>query len=143
MGTDKNILYKQLQKYFADKPVKKVFVFGSFARNEQKDSSDIDLIISLSHPVGLFTLGNYVADLEDITKRKIDIATQNSITPDFLALIQKDLKEVYAAWRQQGYMLKVKDVLQAITLIQSFVANENLPGLKEQMENIFSSFENN
>ena len=97
MSTDKNIVYKQLQKYFADKPVKKVFVFGSFARNEDKDGSDIDLIISLSHPVGLFTLGNYVADLEDITKRKIDIATQNSITPEFLALIQKDLKEVYAA----------------------------------------------
>lgn len=97
MGSDKNIIYKQLQKYFADKPVKKVFVFGSFARNEDQDSSDIDLIISLSHPVGLFALGNYVADLEDITKRKIDIATQNSITPEFLALIQKDLKEVYAA----------------------------------------------
>ena len=86
-----------MQKYFADKPVKKVFVFGSFARNEDKDTSDIDLIISLSHPVGLFALGNYVADLEEITNRKIDIATQNSITPEFLAIIQKDLKEVYAA----------------------------------------------
>ena len=97
MGTDRNIIYKQLQKYFADKPVKKIFVFGSFARNEDKDTSDIDLIISLSHPVGLFALGNYVADLEEITNRKIDIATQNSITPEFLAIIQKDLKEVYAA----------------------------------------------
>lgn len=97
MVTDKNIIYKQIQKYFADKPVKKVFVFGSFARNDEKDTSDIDLIISLLHPVGLFALGKYVADLEDITKRKIDIATQNSITPEFLSLIQKDLKEVYAA----------------------------------------------
>ena len=97
MGTDKNILYKQLQNYFADKPVKKVFVFGSFARNEDRDSSDIDIIITPSHPLGLFTLGNYIADLEDITKRKIDIATQNSITPEFFTLIQKDLKEVYAA----------------------------------------------
>jgi uncharacterized protein len=97
MASDKNIIYKQLQNYFADKPVKKVFVFGSYARNEEKDASDIDLIISLSHPVGLFVLGNYVADLEDITKRKIDIATQNSLTPEFLAVIQKDLKEVYAA----------------------------------------------
>ena len=97
MATDKNIIYRQLQNYFADKPVTKVFVFGSFARNEDKDTSDIDLIISLSHPVGLFALGNFVADLEDITKRKIDIATHNSLTPDFLALIQNDLKEVYAA----------------------------------------------
>ncbi|MEQ1678442.1 MAG: nucleotidyltransferase domain-containing protein [Chitinophagaceae bacterium] len=97
MGTDKNIIYKQLQNYFADKPVKRVFVFGSFARNEEKDSSDIDLIISPSHPVGLFALGKYISDLEEITNRKVDIATQNSITPEFLALIQKDLKQVYAA----------------------------------------------
>lgn len=97
MTTDKNILFAQIQKYFADKPVKKVFVFGSFSRNEDNSSSDIDLIIHPAHPVGLFALGKYVADLEEITKRKIDIATQNSITPDFLTLIQKDLKEVYAA----------------------------------------------
>ena len=97
MMADKNALFNQLKNYFTDKPVKKVFVFGSFARNEDKDSSDIDLIISLSHPVGLFTLGKYVADLEEITNRKIDIATQGSITPEFLSLIQNDLKEVYAA----------------------------------------------
>lgn len=97
MATNKNIVFNQLRQYFADKPVKKVFVFGSFARNDELDSSDIDLIISPSHPVGLFALGKYIADLEDITKRKIDITTQNSITPEFLNLIQKDLKEVYAA----------------------------------------------
>jgi hypothetical protein len=97
MATDKNIMYAQIQKYFTDKPVKKVFVFGSFSRNDDNGSSDIDLIIHPSHPVGLFALGKYVAELEAITKRKIDLATQNSITPEFLALIQKDLKEVYAA----------------------------------------------
>ena len=97
MATDKQIVYEQIQKYFTDKPVKKVYVFGSFARNHQDKSSDIDLIIHPSHPVGLFALGKYIADLEKITKRKIDLATQNSISPDFLALIQKDLKEVYAA----------------------------------------------
>ena len=97
MTTDKNILFAQIQKYFADKPVKKVYVFGSFALNDDKGSSDIDIIIHPSHPVGLFALGKYVADLEAITKRKVDLATQNSITPEFLALIQKDLKEVYAA----------------------------------------------
>jgi len=97
MEMDKNIVYAQIQKYFADKPVSKVFVFVSFARSDDRGSSDIDLIIHPSHPVGLFALGKYVADLEEISKRKIDLATQNSNTPEFLALIQKDLKQVYAA----------------------------------------------
>ena len=97
MVTDKNIVLAQIQKYFADKPVSKVFVFGSFARDDDKSYSDIDLIIHPSYPVGLFALGKYISDLEEITNKKIDLATQNSVTPEFLALIQKDLKEVYAA----------------------------------------------
>jgi uncharacterized protein len=97
MAADRNIIYKQLQTYFADKPVKTVFVFGSFARNEDNNFSDIDLIINPSHPVGLFALGKYVADLEEITHYKIDIATENSITPEFMSIIKSDLKLVYAA----------------------------------------------
>ena len=94
---NKEQTYAAIKKYFTDKPVKKVFVFGSFVRDEASVSSDIDLIIVPEHPVGLFTLGKYIADLEEITKRKIDLATQNSITPEFHKLIQNDLTEVYAA----------------------------------------------
>ena len=84
-------------KYFKDKPVKKVFVFGSFARREMNPASDIDLIIIPDHPLGLLTLGKYISDLEEITKRKIDLATKNSITSEFQKLIENDLTEVYAA----------------------------------------------
>ena len=97
MNSENDHVYELIKKYFAGKPVKKVFVFGSFSRNEEHQISDIDLIILPSHPVGLIALGKYIADLEDITSRKIDLATQNSLTPEFLSLIQKDLREVYAA----------------------------------------------
>ncbi len=97
MATEKNKIYEQIQQYFADKPVKKVFVFGSFSKGNENESSDIDLIINPAHPVGLFALGKYISDLERITKRKIDLATQNSITPEFYSIIQNELKEVYAA----------------------------------------------
>jgi uncharacterized protein len=94
---NKQETYEAVRNYFEDKPVSKVFAFGSFSRNEANLSSDIDLIIVPEHPVGLFTLGKYIADLEEITKRKIDLATLNSITPEFKKLIQNDLTEVYAA----------------------------------------------
>lgn len=38
--------YQVIKRYFSDKPVKKVQVFGSFARNEANEKSDIDLIIT-------------------------------------------------------------------------------------------------
>lgn len=87
----------KIREYFTDKPVTKVMVFGSYARHEGKEKSDIDLIIQPSRPVGLFVLGQYIADLEDILHRRVDLATENSITPEFLKLIQNDLQVVYAA----------------------------------------------
>jgi predicted nucleotidyltransferase len=37
-----------LQKYFSDKPVKKVYLFGSYARNTVvKGASDIDILLEL------------------------------------------------------------------------------------------------
>ena len=79
-----------------DKPVKRVAVFGSFARNDGNENADIDLLINTDMPLGLFTLGRYISDLEDITRRKIDLATEGSLTPDFYNKISNDIIIVYA-----------------------------------------------
>jgi len=36
-----------VQEYFKDKPVNKVFLFGSYARGDAKEDSDVDLIIEI------------------------------------------------------------------------------------------------
>lgn len=48
-------LKETLQKYFANQPVKKAWVFGSFSRNEETADSDVDIMVVLddSQPVGL------------------------------------------------------------------------------------------
>ena len=38
-----------LQQFFAGKPVKKAYVFGSYARNEADKNSDLDLLVDLDH----------------------------------------------------------------------------------------------
>ena len=55
-----------LQQYFAGIPVKKAYLFGSMARNEAREESDIDILVELDHsiPIGNFsyinqTLRNY------------------------------------------------------------------------------------
>ncbi len=91
----KQKIYQIIEDYFSNKPVKRVLLFGSFSRNEENNNSDIDLILNLDHPIGLFAIGRYIADLEKLTNRKIDIGTQNSLTPEFLNTIKDDLKIVY------------------------------------------------
>lgn len=39
--------------YFKDKPVKRVHLFGSYARGEADEHSDVDLLIDLDKKVGL------------------------------------------------------------------------------------------
>ena len=92
----KEKIYILIKNYFADKPVNKVSVFGSFARGDNKEDSDIDILVEMEKPVGLFTLGKYIVDLEDLTHKKIDLATTGSLRPEFFREINNDMKLIYA-----------------------------------------------
>ena len=60
-----------LQQFFAGKPVKKAYLFGSYARNEAEKDSDIDLLVELDHsqPIGMRFFA-YQIELEKIIKNK-------------------------------------------------------------------------
>lgn len=87
--------YKLIKNYFNNKPVKKVQVFGSFARNESNEDSDVDLLLTLQRPVGLITLAGYQLELQDILKKKVDIATEGGLSYEFYNMIKQDLRLVY------------------------------------------------
>ena len=59
--------------------VEQIGLFGSFARNEQREDSDIDLVVVLSRPLGLkfIELAEY---LEMILGRKVDLITAATLT---------------------------------------------------------------
>lgn len=54
--------------------VKKIGIFGSFARNTQTPASDVDILVEFSRPVGLrfVTLQQY---LEQLLGRQVDLVT--------------------------------------------------------------------
>ncbi|WP_445203517.1 nucleotidyltransferase family protein [Tenuifilum sp.] len=58
--------------------VKEIGLFGSFASDNARDDSDIDLLIELEKPIGwkFFSLEIY---LEQIFGRKIDLVTKNAL----------------------------------------------------------------
>lgn len=60
--------------------VEKIGLFGSFARDEQTETSDIDLLVEFSRPVGFefLDLKDY---LETIFDRPVDLVTPNAIKP--------------------------------------------------------------
>lgn len=58
--------------------VKKAGIFGSYATGEQKESSDIDILIEPPEGIGLGFV-TISLDLEDKLKRKVDLLTYRSI----------------------------------------------------------------
>lgn len=87
--------YRIIKDYFKDKPVKKIQVFGSFARGEQKEGSDIDIIIQLERPVGLFKLSKYLIDLEEKLGLDVDLGTDKSLSEYVRPYVEKELETVY------------------------------------------------
>ncbi len=71
--------------------VQEVAVFGSYARNEQTDDSDVDLLIKLKEPRLKYWAGAYNY-LENLLKKKIDLVTTGaSLSERFRKFMEKDL----------------------------------------------------
>jgi predicted nucleotidyltransferase len=60
--------------YFKDKPVKSVYLFGSYARGEAKENSDVDLgIIMEDTKMSLWKFAGMALGLEEKLNKKIDL----------------------------------------------------------------------
>jgi len=78
---NKNILQikPQIVKIIKNKGIKKAGIFGSYARGDQKASSDIDILIEPPKEMGFFEIVRLEDELKKKLKRKIDILTYSSI----------------------------------------------------------------
>ena len=57
-----------------------VSVFGSFARNEQRTSSDVDLLVDFPAGTTLLDHVGLIVELEETLKRKVDVLTYDGIS---------------------------------------------------------------
>jgi predicted nucleotidyltransferase len=88
-----------LQKYFADRPVKRAYLFGSYARDTQvRGTSDIDILLELdySKPIGM-KFFSYQRELEDLLQHKVDVVTSDGISKYVFPYIENDKILIYEA----------------------------------------------
>lgn len=77
----KNIIKSYEKKLKEEYKVVKFFLFGSYARGEQTPESDIDLLVELQEPIGMFKLLDLEEDLEEIFDKKVDLGTPEGLKP--------------------------------------------------------------
>ena len=72
--------------------VTKAAVFGSFARGEARDNSDIDLLVDIKKNLSLLGFSALKQELQDILQRRVDLIEYSQIKPMLKNFILKDAK---------------------------------------------------
>jgi hypothetical protein len=78
----KEILIENKEKIQGTYKVKKLGIFGSYVRGEQREDSDVDILVTFEEPVSLLKLVNFENYLQDLTGIKVDVIPERSIRPE-------------------------------------------------------------
>jgi len=87
----KNIIINTIMPFH---PVR-IGIFGSAARGENTESSDIDILYRLKEAVGLFSMVRIKDDLEEKLNKKVDLVSEKYVNPKLKTYIMNDLKIIY------------------------------------------------
>ena len=91
-------IQQTLANYFKTQPVLKAWVFGSYARDEERPDSDIDLLIQFDRKnakVGLFKYASMIIDLEKLLHREVDLVEEGALLPFAERTANRDKKLIY------------------------------------------------
>ena len=75
--------------------IKYAGVFGSFARDEARSNSDVDIMIDYHRPFSLLDLIGLENDLKDLLQKKVDVVTENGASKYMKPSMLRDLKVFY------------------------------------------------
>lgn len=85
-----DILKGHIQDIKSGFSVKRIGIYGSFSRGEEKESSDIDILVEFEKPTfrNFMNLSFY---LEDLFGRKVDFVTVKGLHPRIRPYVEKDV----------------------------------------------------
>ncbi|AXE17291.1 nucleotidyltransferase [Runella rosea] len=85
------ILQQKIVDYLKPYKPTRVGIFGSYARNQQRQDSDLDILVNFEKTVNLLDFVGIEMDLTDILGIKVDLVSEKSILPAMRPYIEKDL----------------------------------------------------
>ena len=90
-------MQQTIAEYFKTQPVLKAWFFGSFARGEEREDSDVDILVKFDRtlPIGLFAYVRMNRKLEERLGRKVDLVEEGTLRPAAQITANRDLKVIY------------------------------------------------
>lgn len=91
ISTAEKILVPILRQYGAIK----IGIFGSFARGEQTNKSDLDLLVDFVDTKSLLTLVKIKRELSEALGMDVDLLTEAAISPYMIDTIRAEQQIIY------------------------------------------------
>lgn len=86
----RSILSEHKHRLFSEYPIKSMAIFGSFARNEQTESSDLDLMVEFNNKIGIQFI-DLADEIENHIGLKVDLVSRKGIKDRYFQAIKSDL----------------------------------------------------
>ena len=99
----RNLITPVLELYH----VKSAYVFGSYARGEAKETSDVDLFVVFDNDeISLFEVGCLLETLKEVLQMNVDLLTDgNKLTERFQKNLFRDMIHIYGdIYEEQRYI---------------------------------------
>jgi len=83
-------LSRNKESLFSRYPIKSLAIFGSIARNEETQKSDVDLLVEFSDSIGIRYI-DLADEIESLLNRPVDLVSKKAVKPKYFNSIKKEL----------------------------------------------------
>lgn len=87
------ILERNKEYLYSKYPIKSLSVFGSIAREEDSDESDVDLLVEFNDEIGIRFI-DLADEIESLLHRPVDLVSKNAVKPKYYQSIKQELIRV-------------------------------------------------
>ncbi|HEY5464459.1 MAG TPA: nucleotidyltransferase family protein [Hanamia sp.] len=88
------ILEYQKKELVKKYPISEMGLFGSYARGDYNEHSDIDILVDFDGRIDGFDYIKIAHHLEDAFKQKVDLVSRKGIKPKYLPYVENNLIHV-------------------------------------------------
>jgi predicted nucleotidyltransferase len=86
----RDTIHQIVQRYHAENPR----IFGSVARGNDQDGSDLDILVDPLPGMTLFDVGGIIDELEKLLGVPVDVLTPGALSPAISESVRRDLREI-------------------------------------------------
>lgn len=93
----KSSLLNKLNQFFSTQPVEKAWLFGSYARGDENEESDLDIMVTYKADFrpGLFGICRLIEQIEKLTGLKVDLVERGTLYPSIAKEVELQKIPIY------------------------------------------------